>query len=355
LVLYQDFQVAIDCFRKKAYDKLGGKAQIPNVHWEDVGGLEEAKRELLECLQPPISESKLKQRSGILLYGPPGSGKTLLAKAVATECSLNFLSVKGPELINMYVGESERNVREVFKRAREARPCIVFFDEIDSLAPSRGYSGDSGGVMDRVVSQLLAELDGIQQDDDDEGGDEEKEIHQHTHQKQVFVIGATNRPDLLDTALLRPGRFDRQVYLGVSSSKEQQLKILKAQTMHFNLGSSVDFDEILSSCNDLFTGADLYALCSDALMIALTRTSKDLEAKLHTFNCNKDPDSQLSFNAFVEQLQQQNKDPSSSMSISASPQVIVEQDDFKLALSRLQPSVSKKELQHYKKLSEIYN
>jgi peroxin-6 len=127
---------------------------------------------------------------GILLYGPPGTGKTLLAKAVATSFSLNFFSVKGPELLNMYIGESEANVRRVFQRARDARPCVVFFDELDSVAPKRGAHGDSGGVMDRIVSQLLAELDGISAGS---GGD-------------VFVIGATNRPDLLDPALLRPGR-----------------------------------------------------------------------------------------------------------------------------------------------------
>jgi peroxin-6 len=147
---------------------------------------------MIETLELPIKHpelfaSGLKKRSGILLYGPPGTGKTLVAKAVATTLSLNFLSVKGPELLNMYVGESEANVRKVFEKARNAHPCVVFFDELDSLAPKRGDHGDSGGVMDRIVSQLLAELDGMSQSD-------------------VFVIGATNRPDLLDPALLRPGR-----------------------------------------------------------------------------------------------------------------------------------------------------
>jgi peroxin-6 len=129
---------------------------------------------------------------GILLYGPPGTGKTLLAKAVATSCSLNFFSVKGPELLNMYIGESEANVRRVFQRARDAQPCVIFMDELDSIAPKRGNQGDSGGVMDRIVSQLLAELDGMS---DGKGGD------------GVFVMAATNRPDLLDPALLRPGRW----------------------------------------------------------------------------------------------------------------------------------------------------
>lgn len=129
---------------------------------------------------------------GVLLYGPPGTGKTLIAKAVATSCALNFFSVKGPELLNMYIGESEANVRRVFQRARDARPCVIFFDELDSVAPKRGNHGDSGGVMDRIVSQLLAELDGLS------GGKTGAD---------VFVIGATNRPDLLDPALLRPGRY----------------------------------------------------------------------------------------------------------------------------------------------------
>jgi peroxin-6 len=153
---------------------------------------------------------------GILFYGPPGTGKTLLAKAVATECSLNFLSVKGPELLNMYIGESEANVRRVFQRARDARPCVIFFDELDSVAPKRGEKGDSGGVIDRIVSQLLAELDGVNGDGDGSG--------------DVFVIGATNRPDLLDPALLRPGRFDKLLYLGISEDDESQAKIIQALT-----------------------------------------------------------------------------------------------------------------------------
>ena len=132
---------------------------------------------------------------GILLYGPPGTGKTMVAKAVATSLSLNFLSIKGPELLNMYIGESEANVRNVFQKARDARPCVIFFDELDSIAPKRGDKGDAGGVMDRIVSQLLAELDGMDSN------------------ANVFVMGATNRPDLLDSALLRPGRYDSYVYL----------------------------------------------------------------------------------------------------------------------------------------------
>ena len=152
-------------------------------------------------------------------YGPPGTGKTLLAKAVATECDLNFMSVKGPELLNMYVGESEKNVRDIFQAARDARPCVLFFDELDSLAPARGRGSDGGGVMDRVVSQFLSELDGI-------SGESKLHSTSDAASRALFVIGATNRPDLLDNALLRPGRFDRLVYLGISSNPKEQLKIV---------------------------------------------------------------------------------------------------------------------------------
>ena len=184
LHLSQDILSAgLDIVQLALADAMGAP-KIPQVKWADVGGLEEAKKEILETIQMPLENPNLANlsRSGILMYGPPGCGKTMLAKAVATELKLNFLSVKGPELLNMYIGQSEENVREVFKRAREAAPAIVFFDELDALAPKRGQSGDSGGVMDRIVSQLLSELDHT-------GSDQGK---------KVFCIGATNRPDLID-------------------------------------------------------------------------------------------------------------------------------------------------------------
>ena len=216
----QDFEVAVEAARKNFADAIGAP-KIPNVTWDDVGGLNNVKEAVTETIQLPLERPELfakgmKKRSGILFYGPPGTGKTLLAKAIATEYSLNFFSVKGPELLNMYIGESEANVRRVFQRARDARPCVVFFDELDSVAPKRGNQGDSGGVMDRIVSQLLAELDGMSGGEDTGGG--------------VFVIGATNRPDLLDQALLRPGRFDKMLYLGVSDTHDKQLKIMEALT-----------------------------------------------------------------------------------------------------------------------------
>lgn len=205
-----DFDNALAKSRASISSNIGAPS-IPKVAWDDVGGLGSVKSDIMDTIQLPLQHPELfanglKKRSGkfffrllrllqfilsgILLYGPPGTGKTLLAKAVATSFSLNFFSVKGPELLNMYIGESEANVRRVFQRARDARPCVIFFDELDSVAPKRGNHGDSGGVMDRIVSQLLAELDGMS---DGNGAD-------------VFVIGATNRPDLLDPAFLRPGR-----------------------------------------------------------------------------------------------------------------------------------------------------
>lgn len=224
-----DFTTAVDAARKSFADSIGAP-KIPNVSWDDVGGLTNVKDAVMETIQLPLERPELfakgmKKRSGILFYGPPGTGKTLLAKAIATEFSLNFFSVKGPELLNMYIGESEANVRRVFQRARDARPCVVFFDELDSVAPKRGNQGDSGGVMDRIVSQLLAELDGMSGGSDDGSGGSGK-----SGGSGVFVIGATNRPDLLDQALLRPGRFDKMLYLGVSDSHDKQLTILEALT-----------------------------------------------------------------------------------------------------------------------------
>ena len=265
-----DFDVAVDAARKNFADAIGAP-KIPNVRWDDVGGLQNVKDAVMETIQLPLERPELftkgmKKRSGVLFYGPPGTGKTLLAKAIATEFSLNFFSVKGPELLNMYIGESEANVRRVFQRARDARPCVVFFDELDSVAPKRGNQGDSGGVMDRIVSQLLAELDGMS-DGDDNGG-------------SVFVIGATNRPDLLDQALLRPGRFDKMLYLGISDTHDKQLAIIEALTHTFNLHPEMSLRRVAESLPFTYTGADLYALCSDAMLKAITRQANAVNAKI---------------------------------------------------------------------------
>ncbi|XP_019404095.1 PREDICTED: peroxisome biogenesis factor 6 [Crocodylus porosus] len=304
-VLEEDFNVALDQLHD-AHSHAVGAPKIPSVSWQDVGGLQEVKKEILDTIQLPLEHPELLsfglRRSGLLLYGPPGTGKTLLAKAVATECTMTFLSVKGPELINMYVGQSEENVREVFARARAAAPCVIFFDELDSLAPSRGHSGDSGGVMDRVVSQLLAELDGL-----------------HSTQ-EVFVIGATNRPDLLDPALLRPGRFDKRVYVGVNEDRESQLRVLIAITRRFKLDPSVSLTSILDKCPAQLTGADLYALCSDAMMHVIKRKVECIEEGLDT----------------------------------ESSDLVLTMEDFLQAVAGLQPSVSDQELLRYKLIQQKF-
>uniref|UniRef100_A0A4W4HHW5 Peroxisomal ATPase PEX6 n=1 Tax=Electrophorus electricus TaxID=8005 RepID=A0A4W4HHW5_ELEEL len=300
-----DFTAALETLQKR-HSKAIGAPEIPSVRWQDVGGLQQVKKDILDTIQLPLERPELLsaglRRSGLLLYGPPGTGKTLLAKAVATECSMTFLSVKGPELINMYVGQSEENIREVFRKARVAAPCIIFFDELDSLAPNRGRSGDSGGVMDRVVSQLLAELDGLHSSGD------------------VFVIGATNRPDLLDQSLLRPGRFDRLVYVGIGEDRESQLQILRAIVRKFKVEPGVSLSEIVDRCPLHLTGADLYALCSDAMTSAVKRKILLISEGLDS------EDSELTLCA----------------------------EDFSYALDILQPSVSEQELQKYKLIQQKF-
>ncbi|KAG9439505.1 hypothetical protein H6P81_019670 [Aristolochia fimbriata] len=293
---------------KKRNASALGTPKVPNVKWEDVGGLEEVKKAILDTVQLPLLHkdlfsSGLRKRSGVLLYGPPGTGKTLLAKAVATECSLNFLSVKGPELINMYIGESEKNVRDIFQKARSARPCVIFFDELDSLAPARGASGDSGGVMDRVVSQMLAEIDGLNDSSQD-----------------LFIIGASNRPDLIDPALLRPGRFDKLLYVGVNSDASYRERVLSALTRKFKLHENVSLFSIAKRCPPNFTGADMYALCADAWFHAAKRKVSSLPA-----NVDEGPDS-----------------------------VVVELDDFMKVLGELSPSLSMAELNKYEKLHQQF-
>ncbi|KAF4283463.1 peroxisomal assembly protein [Aspergillus fumigatus] len=319
-----DFDAAVEAARKNFADSIGAP-KIPNVKWEDVGGLTNVKDALVETIQLPLERPELfakgmKKRSGILFYGPPGTGKTLLAKAIATEFSLNFFSVKGPELLNMYIGESEANVRRVFQRARDARPCVVFFDELDSVAPKRGNQGDSGGVMDRIVSQLLAELDGMNGGEENSGG--------------VFVIGATNRPDLLDTALLRPGRFDKMLYLGVSDTHEKQATILEALTRKFTLDPEVSLRRVADRLPLTYTGADLYALCSDAMLKAITRKATAVDEKIKQL-----PGGPVSTAYFFDHL--------------ATPDdvaVMVTEEDFNRAQSEMVPSVSAKELEHFERI-----
>ncbi|CAE6443953.1 unnamed protein product [Rhizoctonia solani] len=331
----RDFESALDGARA-AYSESIGAPKIPNVSWDDVGGLAHVKGEILDTIQLPLEHPELfadgmKKRSGILLYGPPGTGKTLLAKAVATSCALNFLSVKGPELLNMYIGESEANVRRVFQRARDARPCVVFFDELDSIAPRRGQAGDSGGVMDRIVSQILAELDGMGAGGS--GG-------------EVFVIGATNRPDLLDPALLRPGRFDRMLYLGVSKTHDDQLRILQALTRKFKLDPSLDLATIAARCPFNYTGADFYALCSDAMLKAMARKAEEIERRVGEINAEP-PLPEHSYPMTAQYYLAELATP-------AQIDVLVNGDDFERALSELVPSVSTSELEHYREVQQKF-
>jgi transitional endoplasmic reticulum ATPase len=228
--------------------------ESPNVKWEDIGGLEEPKQELMESVEWPLRYAALYRHmratppKGILLYGPPGTGKTLLARAVATESQANFISVKGPEFLSKWVGESEKAVRETFRKARQAAPCVVFLDEIDAVAPVRGMTTDSG-VTERVISQLLTEMDGLEP------------LH------NVTVIAATNRPDMIDPALLRPGRFDRLVFIG-PPDLEARKEILRIHTKDKPLDKDVDLDKLATKMEN-FTGAEIAAVCNEAVMLSI--------------------------------------------------------------------------------------
>ena len=222
--------------------------EVPDVKWEDIGGLEEVKKNLQEMILYPIEHPEkfhkfgMEPSKGVLFYGPPGCGKTLLAKAVANECSANFISIKGPELLTMWFGESEANVREVFDKARSSAPCVLFFDELDSIGTSRGSSmGDAGGAGDRVINQLLTEIDGV------------------GPKKNLFFIGATNRPDILDEALLRPGRLDQLIYIPLPDAPSR-VSIFKANLRKSPISRDVDFN-FLGKITEGFSGADITEIC----------------------------------------------------------------------------------------------
>ncbi len=229
--------------------------EVPDIRWEDIGGLKEAKEILMETVEWPLkypelfAQAKTRPPKGILLYGPPGTGKTLLAKGVANESEVNFISVKGPALMSKWMGESEKGVREVFKKARQAAPCIIFFDEIDALAPVRGYGGGDSHVAERVVSQFLTEMDGIEE------------------LKGVIVLAATNRLDIVDSALLRPGRFDVLIELPVPDCEARET-ILKIHTKDKPLASDVDLG-ILTDVTEGSVGADIESICRQASMLAI--------------------------------------------------------------------------------------
>jgi transitional endoplasmic reticulum ATPase len=229
--------------------------ESPNLHWTDIGGLASVKQELRESIEWPLryrdifEHMNAKAPKGILLYGPPGTGKTLLAKAVATESEANFISVKGPEFLSKWVGESEKAVRETFRKAKLAAPCIIFFDEVDSIVPTRGNLMGDSHVTERVISQFLTEIDGLEDLND------------------VTVIAASNRPDIIDPALLRPGRFDRSIYIA-PPDEEARLEIFKIHTEGKPLASDVDLEKLAKKTQD-YTGADIAAICNESVMLAI--------------------------------------------------------------------------------------
>ena len=287
----EDFEEALRVVRPSAMREV--LVETPNVGWNDIGGLEMTKSELKEAVEWPIKNPESFKRMGIraprgvLLYGPPGTGKTMLAKAVAKESEANFIHVKGPSLLSMWVGESEKGVRKVFERARQVAPCIVFFDEIDSIAGRRGVEMGNK-VTERVLNQILAEIDGL------EG------------LKDVTIIGATNRPDMLDPALLRPGRFDRIILVDVPDLAGRK-EIFKVHTKKMPL-EGTNLDELIK-LTEGYVGADIESLCREAAMSALRR---DVEAKSVT------------------------------------------RKDFDLALTRVKSSVSGETAKRYKKIEEYY-
>jgi len=290
----KDFDDALKNVRPSAMREV--LVETPNIKWEDVGGLEKVKQELKEAVEWPLKYPDNFKRMGIrpprglLLYGPPGTGKTLLAKAVAKESEANFIQIKGPSLLSMWVGESEKGIRKIFERARQVSPCIIFFDEIDSLAGRRGPSLESGSkVTEHVLNQLLAEMDGIEENSD------------------VVVLGATNRPDILDPAILRPGRFDRILLVG-PTDKKGRLDIFKIHTKNMPLARDVDIAE-LAEKTEGYVGSDIEGMCREAAMLALR---KNLDAK-H-----------------------------------------VSRENFEEAMAKIKPSVTKADIEKYKKIEENY-
>ncbi|KAK8832397.1 hypothetical protein WA577_002872 [Blastocystis sp. JDR] len=250
-----DFEQALK--KVQPSSKREGFVTVPNTTWDDIGALTHVREKLRISVVEPIRNPQLFRAmglampAGVLLYGPPGCGKTLLAKAVSNESRANFISIKGPELLNKYVGESERGVRQVFERARASSPCVIFFDEIDALCPKRGMDGGSSGVSERMVNMLLTEMDGLED------------------RKQVFVIAATNRPDIIDPAMLRPGRLDTLLLVPLPS-EDDRLDILRTITKHTPLAADVDLERIARDKRcERFSGADLSNLVREATLTAI--------------------------------------------------------------------------------------
>jgi transitional endoplasmic reticulum ATPase len=274
--------------------------EVTTVHWDDAGGLDDVKQRLKEAVEWPIKSPEIftklgiRPPKGILLYGPPGCGKTLLARAVATESEANFISIKGPEVFSKWVGESEKAIREVFRKARMAAPAVIFLDEIDSLTPKRGMGMSDSGVSERVISQLLTEMDGI------------------TTLQDIVVVAATNRPDMVDSAVLRPGRFDRLIYVPEPDEKSR-LQILKIYTKGMPICKDVDLNQ-LTIATKYYSGADIESLCREAAMHALRGdinstevTMKDFQNALKEMGPSITPDMEKWYKSFMQQIRQVQK------------------------------------------------
>ena len=274
--------------------------EVSTVHWDDIGGLDEVKQHMKEAVEWPLKNPEIFSRlgikppKGILLYGPPGCGKTMLARAVATESEANFISIKGPEVFSKWVGESEKAIREVFRKARMAAPAVIFLDEMDSLTPRRGLGFSDSGVSERVISQLLTEMDGI------------------VTLQDIVVIAATNRPDMVDHAVLRPGRFDRLIYVPEPDEKSR-LQIFKIYTKEMPLTKDVDLKQ-LAVMTKYYSGADIESLCREAAMHTLRRdvkarevTMKDFQDAIKEVGPSVTPNMEKWYKSFMQQIRQVQK------------------------------------------------
>src|SRR3989344_402631 len=293
LITDEDFKEALKLVRPSALREV--LIETPNVKWDQIGGLEYLKQELREAVEWPLKNPEvftkmgIRAPRGILMYGPPGTGKTLLAKAVASESEANFIYVKGPELISKWVGDSEKGIRKVFEKARQAAPTIIFFDEIDAIASRRGGIDEGSRATERVVNQLLTEMDGLEE------------------MTGVLVLAATNRPDMLDPGLLRPGRFDKILSTRVPDIKSRE-EIFKIHMKNMPLTSDVDINE-LAKLTENYVGADIEGLCREAALIALRKNIKTKQVSML---------------------------------------------DFKEALEKTNPSIQEDELKRYKEIEEEY-